>query len=113
MRVSRGVDDGVVDEVKTEYSEDELPLDPDLATVLVNWKERCPKSEAGWMFPSPITGRCYHASPIRQDYIRPAGRKLGPCDIGWHTFRHYPDFRTIPGETRMRSPIEVGLESPL
>jgi hypothetical protein len=71
------VDDGVVDEVKTEYSEDELPLDPDLATVLLNWKERCPKSEAGWMFPSPITGPFYHASPIQQDHIRPAGRKLG------------------------------------
>ena len=88
MRVTRGVVDGVVDEVKTEYSEDDLPLDPDLATVLLNWKERCPKSEEGWMFPSPITGRCYHASPIQQDYIRTAGRKLGLGDIGWHTFRH-------------------------
>jgi integrase len=88
MRVTRGVVDGVVDEVKTEYSEDDLPLDPDLATVLLNWKERCSKSEEGWMFPSPVTGRCYHASPIQQDYIRPAGRKLGLGDIGWHTFRH-------------------------
>ncbi|PYX53830.1 MAG: hypothetical protein DMG76_24095 [Acidobacteria bacterium] len=88
MRVTRGVVDGVVDEVKTEYSEDDLPLDPDLATLLLNWKERCPKSEEGWMFPSPVSGRCYHASPIQQDYIRPAGRKLGLGDIGWHTFRH-------------------------
>ena len=88
MRVTRGVVDGVVDEVKTEYSEDDLPLDPDLATVLLTRKERCPKSEVGWMFPSPVTGRCYHASPIQQDYIRPAGRKLGLGDIGWHTFRH-------------------------
>ena len=30
MRVTRGVVDGVVDAVKTEYSEDDLPLDPDL-----------------------------------------------------------------------------------
>ncbi len=88
MRVTRGVVDGVVDEVKTEYSEDDLPLDPHLATVLLSWKERCPKSEEGWMFPSRVTGRCYHASPIQQDYIRPAGRKLGLGDIGWHTFRH-------------------------
>jgi integrase len=88
MRVTRGVVDGVVDEVKTEYSEDDLPLDPDLATVLLAWQERCPKSEEAWMFPSPVTGRCYHASPIQQDYIRPAGRKLGLGDIGWHTFRH-------------------------
>jgi integrase len=88
MRVTRGVVDGAVDEVKTEYSEDDLPLDPDLATVLLRWKERCPKSEEDWMFPSPVTGRCYHASPIQQDYIRPAGRKLRLGDIGWHTFRH-------------------------
>jgi integrase len=88
MRITRGVVDGVVDEVKTEYSEDSLPLDPDLATVLLSWEQRCPESEVGWMFPSSVTGRCYHASPIQQDYIRPAGRKLGLGDIGWHTFRH-------------------------
>lgn len=40
------------------------------------------------MFPAQVTGRCYHASPIQQDYIRPAGRKLGLGDIGWYTFRH-------------------------
>lgn len=88
MRVTRGGVDGVVDEVKTEYSEDELPLDPDLATVLLSWKEQCPKSEVGWMFPSPVTGRGYRASPIQQDYIRPAGQRLGLGTIGWHTFRH-------------------------
>ena len=88
MRVTRAVVDGVVDEVKTEYSEDDLPLDPDLGTVLLNWKRKCPQSEEGWVFPSPVTGRCYHASPIQQDYIRPAGRKLALGDIGWHTFRH-------------------------
>ena len=53
MRVTRGVVDAVVDEVKTEYSEDDLPLDPGLATVLLSWKERCPESEEGWMFPTP------------------------------------------------------------
>jgi integrase len=88
MRVTRAVVDGVVDEVKTEYSEDDLPLDPDLGTVLLNWKRKCPQSEEGWVFPSHVTGRCYHASPIQQDYIRPAGRKLALGDIGWHTFRH-------------------------
>ena len=88
MRVTRGAVDGVVDEVKTEYSEDDLPLDPDLATALLQWKQQCAESEEGWVFPSPITGRCYHASPIQQDYLRPAGRKLGLGDIGWHTFRH-------------------------
>src|SRR5271157_5583887 len=89
MRVTRAVVDGVVDEVKTEYSEDDLPLDPDLGTVLLTWKRKCPKSEDDWVFPSPVTGRCYHASPIQQDYIRTAGVKAGLGDgIGWHTFRH-------------------------
>ncbi len=61
---------------------------PDLGAVLLNWKRKCKQSEEGWVFPSSVTGRCYHASPIQQDYIRPAGRKLGLGDIGWHTFRH-------------------------
>jgi len=39
------------------------------------------------MFPSPITGRCYHASPIQQDYIRRAGRKLG---LGRYRVAHVP-----------------------
>jgi integrase len=74
--------------VKTEYSEDELPLDPAFAAVLKAWKKQCPKSPGGWVFPSPFTDRCYHASPIQQDYIRPAGKKLGLKSVGWHTFRH-------------------------
>jgi integrase len=88
IRVTRAAVNGIVDDVKSEYSEDDLPLDPDLATVLLTWKRQCPDSAEGWIFPSKITGRCYHASPIQQDYIRPAGRKLGLGDIGWHTFRH-------------------------
>ena len=88
MRVTRAVVDGIVDDVKTEYSEDDLPLDRDLATVLPNWRKQSLQPAEGWVFPSPITGGCYHASPIQQDYIRSAGRKLGLGDIGWHTFRH-------------------------
>jgi transposase/integrase len=100
MRVTRAVVDGVVDEVKTEYSEDDLPLDPDLGSVLLTWKRKCPKSEDDWVFPSPVTGRCYHASPIQQDYIRPAGRKLKLGDIGWHTFRHtYRSWLDLVGTT--------------
>jgi integrase len=100
MRGTRAVVDGVVDEVKTEYSEDDLPLDPDLGTVLLNWKRKCLQSEEGWVFPSPVTGRCYHASPIQQDYIRPSGRKLELGDVGWHTFRHtYRSWLDLVGTT--------------
>jgi len=77
IHVSRAVVHGRVKTVKTEYSEDELPLDPDFATVLLAWKSNAAKSEL--VFPSHVTGRNFHASPIQQDYIRPAGCCLAPC----------------------------------
>jgi integrase len=88
LSVRRSVVNAEVDEVKTDFSQDELPLDPDFATILRAWKRQCRETAEGWVFPSPVTGQPYHASPIQQDYIRRAGRKLGLGDIGWHTFRH-------------------------
>jgi integrase len=88
IAVRRGVVHGRVDELKSEYSEDLLPLYPDFAGILLDWKARCPVSSDGWIFPNPDTLKPYHASPIQQDYIRKAGRKLGLGNIGWHTFRH-------------------------
>jgi len=67
MRVTRGVVNGVVDDVKTEYSEDDLPLDPDLATVLLNGKERCPKSEEAGC--SPATSPAAVTTPAQSSRI--------------------------------------------
>jgi hypothetical protein len=83
MKVCRSVAYGVVDTVKTEYPEDELPLDSDFAMQLLNWKFRCallPSAE-NWMFPRASL------RAIEQNYIRPAGRKLG-LNVGWQTFQH-------------------------
>jgi len=88
MQVRVKVVNGRIGRVKTECSEDDLPLDPDFAAALKDWKTQCPESVGDWVFPSPITDRCYHASPIQQDYIRPAGKKLGLEGVGWHSFRH-------------------------
>jgi integrase len=77
MLVDRAVVHGRVQRVKTDYSEDELPLDPDFATVLLEWQLRSKGSEL--VFPSPVTGRHFHASPAQQDYLRPAGWCLVPC----------------------------------
>jgi integrase len=79
---------GRVGRVKTECSEDDLPLDPEFACLLGRWKKQCRETPGDWAFPSHVTDRCFHASPIQQDYIRPAGEKLGLQGIGWHTFRH-------------------------
>ena len=86
IRISRAVVHGRIKTVKTEYSEDELPLDPDFATMLL--ARRATNAGSQLVFPSPMTGRPYHTSPIQQDYIRPAGETLGLNGVGWHTFRH-------------------------
>ena len=88
MQVVRSVVRGIVDDVKTEYSEDELPLDPDFATELLNWQRQCPPSQEGWVFPSPVTGRPYEPGTIQQKVFRKIAEKLGLATLGWHDFRH-------------------------
>ena len=94
MRVTRKVVNRRVSRVKTEYSEDDLPLDPDFATQLFAWKRQCTLSAEDWVFPNPDTGQPFYASEIQKDYLKPAGRLVGlvsnamPVALGWHTFRH-------------------------
>lgn len=89
MRVVRAVVHGRVKTVKTEYSEDELPLDPEFATVLLDWKRQTEKDAIAddstpsvgleLVFRSRVTARHYHTAPAQQDYIRPAGCCLVEC----------------------------------
>ncbi|MGC2160688.1 MAG: tyrosine-type recombinase/integrase [Silvibacterium sp.] len=89
MKVVRAVVHGRVKMVKTEYSEDELPLDPDFATILLDWKiqsekeaetdGKTPSTGSALVFTSPSTGRHFHTAPVQQDYIRPAGCCLVAC----------------------------------
>ena len=94
MRVTRKIVNGRVGRVKTEYSEDDLPLDPDFAAHLLHWKRQCPHSHEDWVFSNPVTCQPYYASEIQKDYLRPAGEKTGlqvngqSVPLGWHTFRH-------------------------
>ena len=106
LRAQRGVVQGRVDRVKSEYSEDDVPLDPAVAEVLEDWRENCSATPEGWLFPNPTTGKPYHASEICKNYIRPAGEKLGIGKIGWHTFRH--TYRTLLDETG--APMKVQQE---
>ena len=93
MRVTRKVVNGRVNRLKTEYSEDDLPLDPDFATQLLHWKRQCPPL-GEWVFANPATSLPYYASEIQKDYLKPAGRRIGletngqSINLGWHTFRH-------------------------
>jgi integrase len=71
---------------QVEASDAQLPMDPVLAETLLEWRNKT--SSAGLVFPSHITGRCYHPGPIQQDYFRPVARKLGLVGVCWHTFPH-------------------------
>ena len=79
MMVTRAAVHGRISWVKTEYSEDALPLDEKFAEVLRHWKKQ--SGETDLLFPSPKTGHCFHSSPIQQDYIRRAGWCLVKCPV--------------------------------
>ncbi|MGO9338422.1 MAG: tyrosine-type recombinase/integrase [Terracidiphilus sp.] len=85
MMVQQGVVNGRIGRVKTEASQDEVPLDPAFAEVLLKWKG---DRTEGLVFPSHITGCCYHASIIQKQILKPRGEGIGIPGLGWHTFRH-------------------------
>ena len=74
MKVEEALVHGRIGPVKTEYSEDELPLDSEIAAILLEWRRASHAGDVGLVFPSHITERCYHASPLQQDWIR---RRVG------------------------------------
>ena len=94
MLVQQGVVNGRIGKVKTEASHDEIPLDPVFAQVLLN---RRGKQRAGLVFPSHVTGGCYHAGMIQRQILRPKGKDVGILALGWHTFRH--TYRSLLDET--------------
>lgn len=89
LLVQRGVVHGRVDDVKTEYSEDRVPLDPALAAIILRHRTVCEATEDEWVFPSPVTHRPFHQDSIQQHHLRGAGVKAGLGDgLGWRSFRH-------------------------
>ena len=96
-----------VDDVKTEYSRDHVPLDPELATILLKWKEQSLfRQDEDWVFPNPATGKPYWQEEIQKRHITAAATAAGLAGIGWHTFRH--TYRTLLDETG--APMKVQQE---
>ena len=77
-----------LNKLKTEYSQDEVPIERGFILELKKWQALCLDCEGRWLFPSPVTGRPYHADSIRADYLVPTGLQLGLGRIGFHMFRH-------------------------
>jgi integrase len=87
LQVRRSVVNGHVEDTKTEASEDELPLHPELAEVLREWRE-AEKPVNGWLFGNLDTGKPYHADTMRQRHLNRAAATIGLPKLGWHAFRH-------------------------
>ena len=89
VQITRGIVNGRVDTVKSEYSADELPLAHVLTNALRSWRAMAPANPDEWVFANPRTLRPYNANPLQKRYLRKIGRELGlPETLGWHTFRH-------------------------
>jgi integrase len=97
---------GKVGETKTEASRKWLPIDSRLAEALQKLQERSLHTgPQDWVFANRV-GRPRSQQAILQRHLKPTALRAGIGKIGWHTFRHYSDFRTIPGETGIRSAID-------
>jgi integrase len=89
VRITRGIVNGRVGEVKTEFSRDVLPLDTTLATALLEWRAIAPTTSKKWVFANPTTLRPYTANALQKKWLYKIGRVIGlPQPLGWHTFRH-------------------------
>lgn len=95
VKVQRGVVEGVVDDVKTEESFAELPLDDTLVKYLLAWREITEyKADSDWVFADPKTGgqMPLPGRSFQQNYLKPAAVQAEVCteeDIfGWHQLRH-------------------------
>jgi integrase len=91
MKVTIGIIQNHVDDVKTTASRASLPIEPALAEMLRAWRLKSPyPNDTDWVFASPYYGgrTPYLPETILRTRIKPAALRIGLGEIGWHTFRH-------------------------
>jgi integrase len=78
--------------LKTEASRRSLPMSPELAQALLEWRNFTPyNQDDDWVFASPYTKgkRPYWPESALADHIRPAAEQAKITKrVGWNTFRH-------------------------
>ena len=79
LLVQRSIVNGKVDDVKTEYSQDYVPLHPSLTEVVLGGSKESVPTEEGWVFANPITEKPYFSTEIQRRHLRPAGWCLVEC----------------------------------
>ncbi len=69
-----------------------IPLDPELANLLLNLRRQCPYPQAhDWVFASPHrkSKQPYWPGALFRKHLKPALEAAQlPGDVGWHTLRH-------------------------
>lgn len=100
LNLKRGLVGKDQTKLKTKASRKGVPLSPELAELLLRWREETPyPSDADWIFASPFTrGKSpYWFETAMVDHIRPAAEKACITKrVHWHVFRH--SFASIMGE---------------
>jgi integrase len=107
MLVQRAVYNGRVGNNKTEASKAEIPLDRSFAQMLLDWKATDPERNVGLVFPSPVTGGCFHGGVLMKKHIKPAAKSAGLKGVGWHSFRH--SYRGLLDDTGANTGTQQGL----
>ena len=88
ISVQRSIVGGEVNPTKTTASEGTPPLDPELAEILRQHKERATfKADEDYVF-AGSTGKWQWKDSILSDYLKPAAARAKIGKVGWHTFRH-------------------------
>lgn len=114
VAIQRSAYRGAIDETKTVFSKDKLPLAPALAGLLLEWKAQSLRErrrdwpeapELEWVFANPATEMPYMSSSLQQRWIRPAGEGIGIKGLGFHSMRHsyrtwLDSVGTTPGTTK-------------
>ena len=59
-----------MDDVKTEYSHDYVPLHPSLTKIVLAWSKQAVPTAEGWVFANPMTNRPYHPTKIQKRHLR-------------------------------------------
>ncbi|MGA8510116.1 MAG: hypothetical protein WB762_31285 [Candidatus Sulfotelmatobacter sp.] len=89
-RSQRSFVSGRVDDVKTEYSQDYVPLHPSLTEIVLEWSKEAVPTEEGWVFANPATERPYHPTEIQKRHLRPSGCCVVACPSAFSSGRLVP-----------------------
>lgn len=91
LTIQRAVVCNHVGPAKNEYREGPLPLAPELAEMLKEWKAQAEFNKpTDWVFASPYFGgeHPYSMRHVAEDHLWPAAKAAGLGEkIGWRTFR--------------------------